>query len=266
MALRPLAAGARVTGIITLLTDFGTSDGYVAEMKGTLLRLAPGASVVDLAHDIPPGDIAAAAYAIGRSWRAFPPGTVHCCVVDPGVGTSRRALAGQAGGMAFTGPDNGLFTHVLASTSASLVELWPGRPASATFHGRDVFAPAAAKLALGAGLEDLGTPVRDPVLLRAPMLLHDGDDIVGEVVHVDRFGTLVTNLPGSLVRGGQVRIGAAVLPLRTTFADVPPRSPVAFIGSGGTVEVAARDARAEVVLGLGVGAEVRWSARTRTGG
>ena len=252
-----------MSAIITLLTDFGTSDGYVAELKGTLLRLAPGATVVDLAHDIPPGDIAAAAYAIGRSWRAFPRGTVHCCVVDPGVGTSRRALAGEAEDRAFTGPDNGLFTHLLASASASLVELWPVRPASATFHGRDVFAPAAAKLALGARLPDLGAPVSDPVLLRAPMLLHYGEDVVGEVVHVDRFGTLVTNLPGSPESGGDVRVGAMVLPLSTTFADVAPGRLVAFIGSGGTLEVAARDARADAVLKLGLGAEVRWKAGRR---
>ena len=255
-----------MTAIITLLTDFGSADGYVAEMKGTLLRLAPGATVVDLAHDIPPGDIAAAAYAIGRSWRAFPRGTVHCCVVDPGVGTSRRALAGGAEGQAFTGPDNGLFTHLLASTSAALVELWPVRPASATFHGRDVFAPAAAKLALGATLEDLGAPLKDPVLLRAPMLLHEGEDVVGEVVHVDRFGTLVTNLPGTLVKGGEVRVGSVVLPLRTTFADVAPGKPVAFIGSGGTLEVAARDARADAVLKLGPGSEVRWRGGMRPAG
>jgi S-adenosylmethionine hydrolase len=247
-----------MTAIITLLTDFGTADGYAAELKGTLLRLAVGVTVVDLAHDIPPGDVAAAAYAIGRSWRAFPSGTVHCCVVDPGVGTSRRALAGEAEGQRFVGPDNGLFSQVLTTASAAFVELWPVRSASATFHGRDVFAPAAAKLALGARLEDLGARVTNPLLLRSPMLLHDGSDVVGEVVHVDRFGTLVTNLPAGLGPRGEVRIGTVWLPLRATFADVKPGQPVAFIGSGGTVEVAARDARAEAVLGLGLGAEVRW--------
>jgi hypothetical protein len=250
-----------MSATITLLTDFGTADGYVAELKGTLLRLAPGAQIVDLAHDLPPGDVQAAAYAIGRFWRAFPAGTVHCCVVDPGVGTSRRALAMEAGGQRFTGPDNGLFTAVLAAGPVTVIELWPVSSASATFHGRDIFAPAAAKLALLAPLGDLGTPITDPVRLRLPQPRVGRGEVAGEVVHVDRFGTLITNLPaGALGPGGEVRLGSCTLPLRATFADVQPGEPVAFIGSGGTLEVAVRDARADAALGAGRGTEVRWSA------
>ena len=112
-----------MSAIVTLLTDFGTADGYVAEMKGVLLRLAPDVRVVDLAHDIPPGDLQAGAYAIGRSWHTFPPGTVHCAVVDPGVGTPRRALAAAVGGQFVVGPDNGLFTEVFAGGTTAIVTL-----------------------------------------------------------------------------------------------------------------------------------------------
>jgi S-adenosyl-L-methionine hydrolase (adenosine-forming) len=251
--------------IITLLTDFGAADGYVAELKGVLLRLAPAAVLVDVAHDFAPGDVPAAAYVLGRAWQAFPAGTVHLAVVDPGVGTARRALAGAAGGHRFLAPDNGLLTRVLEGHAAELVALDVPAGASPTFHGRDVFAPAAARLAADAPLATLGPAVVDPVLLPAARLEHRGGDLLGTVVHVDRFGTLITNLPGSrLAPEALVRIGAYDLTLRRTFADVARGEPVAFIGSGGTVEIAVRDERADAALGLTRGAEVR--ATVRAGG
>jgi S-adenosylmethionine hydrolase len=246
--------------IVTLLTDFGLADGYVAEMKGVLLRHAPGATLVDVTHEIPPGDVVAGAYVLGRTWRAFPEGTVHLAVVDPGVGSGRRALAGEAGGHRFVAPDNGILSRVLETGDARLVSLAVAATASSVFHGRDVFAPAAARLLAGGPLEALGPAVRDPVLLPPQRLERRGPDLVGEVVHVDRFGTLVTNLPGTAV-GAPVRIGAHVLALRATFADVAPGTPVALVGSGGTVEIAIRDGRADVALGAGRGAEVRATAR-----
>jgi S-adenosyl-L-methionine hydrolase (adenosine-forming) len=248
--------------IVTLLTDFGTADGYVAEVKGALLRGAPGATLVDVTHEIPPGDVAAAAYVLGRSWRAFPAGTVHVVVVDPGVGTDRRALAAEAGGHRFVAPDNGVLSRVLEAGGAYVVSLAMDAAASPTFHGRDVFAPAAARLLAGEPLEALGAAVRDPVLLPAPRLERRGDILVGEVVHVDRFGTLVTSLPGSSVgTRGTVRIGDHEVAFGRTFADAAPGAPVAFVGSGGTVEVAVRDGRADAVLGAGRGDEVRATAR-----
>jgi S-adenosylmethionine hydrolase len=246
--------------IVTLLTDFGTADGYVAEVKGTLLALAPGVAVVDVAHDIAPGDVAAGAYVLGRVWRRFPAGSVHLAVVDPGVGTDRRALAVEAGGHRFVGPDNGLLTDALGSRGRAVcLRAAPG--ASRTFHGRDLFAPAAAALARGVALEELGEAIGDPVRLPRPPLVREGKDVVGTVIHVDRFGTLITNIPHSRVAGrATVRLGAYDLALRGSFGDVPSGDPVAFVGSGGTVEIAVRDGRADVVLGASRGALVRATA------
>lgn len=248
--------------IITLLTDFGTADGYVAELKGALLRRVPAAVLVDVAHDVAPGDVAAAAYVLGRVWHGFPEGTVHLAVVDPGVGTPRRALAGEASGHRFVAPDNGLLTPVLEGRASVVVAVEVPAGASATFHGRDVFAPAAARLAAGEPLAALGPPVVDPLLLPPARLERQARDLLGVVVHVDRFGTLITNLPGAwLPAGALVRLGAYDLELRKTFANVAHGDPVAYVGSGGTVEIAVRDARADAALGLTRGAEVRATAR-----
>ena len=247
--------------VITLLTDFGTADGYTAEMKGVLVRLAPAAQLVDLAHDVPPGDIAAGAYSLGRAWRTFPAGTVHLAVVDPGVGTPRLAIAATASGHRFVAPDNGLLTHVLPKRAFEAVALAAPAGASSTFHGRDVFAPAAAALARGEPLSSLGNAITEPVRLPAARLQRRGTKLVGTVVHVDRFGTLITNIPGERVdASGPVRVGAYDAPMRATFGDVPSGEIVAFIGSGGMVEIAVRDGRADRVLGLSRGAEVAVSA------
>jgi S-adenosyl-L-methionine hydrolase (adenosine-forming) len=250
-----------VSAIITLLTDFGTADSYVGELKGTLLSLAPEAAVVDVTHDIAPGDVVAASYVLGRAWRTFPTGTVHLAVVDPGVGTRRRALAADVAGHRFVAPDNGLLSDVFAEAHADVVNLPVPATASRTFHGRDVFAPAAARLARGAALAELGAAVSDLVHLAPRRLRTERTDLVGQVVHVDRFGTLVTNVPGSaVVPGVAVRLGRHSVAVQATFGDVPAGSPVAFVGSGGTLEIAVRDGRAETVLGVERGAEVRVSA------
>ena len=244
------------TRLVTLLTDFGTADGYVGEVKGTILRLAPGTEIIDITHEIPPGDIAAGAYTLGRAWRAFPEGAVHLAVVDPGVGTARRAIAMTAGGHAFVGPDNGLLGEVMTA-AFNAVSLAVPAAASPTFHGRDVFAPAAAALARGEALAGLGERVESPVRLPRPLLEQRGDRTIGVVVHVDRFGNLVSNIPGAKAPpGALVRIGAYDVPLRATFGDVPSGDLVAFTGSGGTVEVALRDGRADTALGIGRGAEI----------
>ncbi len=247
--------------IITLLTDFGPADGYVGEMKGVLFSLAPGATLVDVSHDVPPGDVVAASYVLGRVWRAFPPGTVHLAVVDPGVGTSRRALAVEAAGHGFVAPDNGLLSDVFAAAEARVVSLPIPAAASRTFHGRDVFAPAAARLASGAPLRELGEAVSNLVHLPPRKLLREGAELVGQIIHVDRFGTLITNLPGADVAPGTaVQLANRALVLRSTFADVQSGEAVAFVGSGGTVEIAVRGGRADVVLGLSRGVEVRATA------
>jgi S-adenosylmethionine hydrolase len=243
--------------IITLLTDFGIQDSYVAEMKGVLLSRLPEAQLVDISHHVSPGDVRAAQYLLSRTWSHFPRGTVHVAVVDPGVGTERRALAAESGGHRFLAPDNGLLSFL--PEDARFVSLPVPAGASHTFHGRDVFAPAAATLAAGESLEALGTAVTRPVRVPLPAPRRDGTAIVGEVIYVDRFGTLISNIepsavsPGARIRVGDVEVGT----LQRTFADAARGALVAFVGSGGTIEIAVRDASAARKLGVGAGAEVR---------
>jgi S-adenosyl-L-methionine hydrolase (adenosine-forming) len=243
--------------LITLLTDFGLSDSYVAEVKGELLSRAPSAVLVDITHQVPPGDVRAGQYLLARAWHRFPSGTVHLAVVDPGVGTARRALAAEAAGHRFVAPDNGLLSFV--PDAARFVSLPIPEDAAPTFHGRDVFAPAAAALATGTPLERLGSPITDANHSPLPTPHHDGTALMGEVVYIDRFGTLVCNIPGAEVEPGvRIRVaGTDVGALRRTFGDVERGTLVAFVGSGGTVEIAVRDGSAARLLGVGVGAEVR---------
>src|SRR5688572_20467668 len=185
--------------IVTLLTDFGTADGYVAEVKGVLLSGAPDATIVDLTHDIPPQDIEAARLALARAWQRFPEGTVHIVVVDPGVGSARAALAVESRKRFLLGPDNGVLSPALLAGGADMVSLPIPSYASATFHGRDVFAPAAARLAAGELLSHLGAPFDSPVVRRTPDTKRRPDGaILGQVLTVDRFGNLVSNIGARL--------------------------------------------------------------------
>jgi S-adenosyl-L-methionine hydrolase (adenosine-forming) len=246
--------------IVTLLTDFGLSDSYVAELRGVILSAAPSATLVDITHAIPPGDIRAAAFVLGRAWQRFPAGTVHLAVVDPGVGTPRAALALRARSQFLVGPDNGIFTHVLRDTPVEIVTLPVPAHAAPTFHGRDLFAPAAAALATGVQLETLGPRFPDlPERLATAEPRYEGKSVIGEVVYVDRFGTLVTNLTAeqapayATVEVEDLDIG----PLRRTFADVAAGGLLAYLGSDGALEIAVRNGSAARRLGLGVGGQVR---------
>jgi len=241
--------------LITLLTDFGTADGYVGEVKGVLSSLAPNVTIVDVAHDVAPHDVDGARLALARYWRRFPEGTVHLVVVDPGVGSARGALAMLSEGRYLVGPDNGVLSPALLHASARCVSL--GVPASAapTFHGRDVFAPAAAQLALGAALETLGTEEGQPVIRRTPEATRrDDGGVQGEVITVDRFGNAVTNLLA--MRGGQVQVNGLSLLLRRTYADAASGEPMALVGSSGLVEIAVRDGNAAERLDLRRGSSV----------
>jgi S-adenosyl-L-methionine hydrolase (adenosine-forming) len=239
-----------------MLTDFGTADGYVAEMKGVLLSSAPGVHVVDLSHDIPPHDVETARLTVARYWQRFPTGTIHIAVVDPGVGSARRGLAVQSDGRCLTGPDNGVLSPALLIPGARVVSLPVPPGAAPTFHGRDVFAPAAAALARGAALESLGEPIDDPVIRRTPEPVREADGgLRGEVIVIDRFGNAVTNLLA--VHGGNVNVGSIEVPLRRTYADVEPGEPVALVGSSGLIEIAVRDGSAAATLGLTRGSVVK---------
>jgi len=246
--------------LITLLTDFGTRDSYVGEVKGTLLRLAPDATLVDISHDITPGDAGAGAYILSRIWHRFPAGTLHLVVVDPGVGSARAALAGQAAGHWFVGPDNGVLTPLLRHGEVVLVELPTPPDAAPTFHARDLFAPAAASLIQGAELTSLG-----PRLARAPTLLstatphYEAKSLVGEVIYVDHFGNLISNIAEEKIRNhATVEVeGMDLGPVRRTFGDVATGALLAYVGSGGTLEIAVRDGSASRRLGIGTGGRVR---------
>ena len=241
--------------VITLLTDFGTSDSYVAEVKGVLLSGTPGATLVDISHAVPPGSIATAAYLLGRTWRHFPKGTVHFVVVDPGVGTTRRAVAVGRDGHFFVAPDNGVLTPVLGAGA----EVWTlAEPvgASPTFHGRDLFAPATARLAAGASLAEVGALVLEPpVILPAPVPKYEGKKVHGEVLHVDRYGNLVTTFTTefiptyAILESEDMEVG----PIRRTFGDVAKGELLAYWGSSGFLEIAVRDGSAARRLGVGVG-------------
>lgn len=251
-----------VRRVVTLLTDFGTADGYVAEVKGVLLTDAPDANVVDLSHEIPPQDVECARLAVARYWRRFPAGTVHLVVVDPGVGSERAAIAVSSDGRLLVGPDNGVLSPAMLFPGAVAVRLPVSPDASATFHGRDVFAPAGALLALGVPLERLGPPHPHPVIRRtpAPTVLPSGS-IAGEIIAVDRFGNAVTNFVAP--RGGTVAVGELRLEVRRVYADVSTGEPVALTGSTGLVEIAVRDGRADVTLRLRRGSPVVFHPRTR---
>jgi hypothetical protein len=241
--------------IITLLTDFGTADGYVGEIKGVLLSEVPSATIVDIAHDVPAHDIEIGRLTVARYWRRFPRGTVHIAVVDPGVGSPRAALAIASDGRFLVGPDNGLLSPALLVGDVRVVELSVPSNAAPTFHGRDVFAPAAAQLTLGASVDALGSAVSNPVIRRTPEPHRaPTGELVGEVIAVDHFGNAITNLVG--FRGGHVVVHDRQIPLRRTYSELEAGEPGAVVGSTGLIEIVVREGRAVDQLALTRGTTV----------
>lgn len=254
-----------MTPTVSLLTDFGPGSVYVGQMHAVVKRIAPSAQVIDLAHDCPAGHIEAAAYILRRSVVHFAPGTVHVVVVDPGVGTSRAVLAARTDESLFVGPDNGVLTDVIADAEVRRIENGALMAAeiAPTFHGRDIMAPVAARLATGLSLEEVGPealPLQVP-----PELDFDEGGVTGRVLLRDHFGNLITNIPFDVLAqvggpGGavRVRIGTAFIDgLVETFADVAPGRALAYIGSGGNLEIAVNEGSAAEALGFGVDQEIR---------
>lgn len=245
--------------VVTITTDFGTSDGYVGEVKGVLCTRAPETVIVDVAHDVEPGDVRGAAWILGRIWSRFPSGTVHLAVVDPGVGGRRRPIAARIAGRWFVGPDNGLLTFVRQGSSvkeARRIDVTIGGSLpSNTFHGRDLFAPAAAHLSAGGDPRRIGPQIDRGSLvdLVLPRPGRRRDSLLGQVVHVDRFGNLITNLPNDeLTRSSRVLIsGVMVAGLSSSYDAVEAGQLLATLGSGGTLEIAVRDGSASERLGVG---------------
>jgi S-adenosylmethionine hydrolase len=271
-----MADGKR--SLITLTTDFGMQDGNVAAMKGIVLGLNPDATIIDLSHDIPAQDIADAAYVLRRTYAYFPPGTIHVVVVDPGVGTSRRAIAVQSDSALFVAPDNGVLTYVLqdlerAGQQLRIIHLTNAdywlTEVSNVFHGRDIFAPVAAHLSLGLPIDKLGPPITDPFTLPPPRFRCEPDHIAGQIMHVDRFGNLLTNIPGSalanLGRPIATRIGTVeIVDLRKTFGNGPPGEPIAYVDSSGHLAIAVVNGSAQAKLQCSVGQPVDVITHDRT--
>jgi S-adenosylmethionine hydrolase len=262
--------------ILTFTTDFGGGDAYVASMKGVALGICPGARLVDVSHALDPGDVEGAALVVEEARRWFPPGTVHVVVVDPGVGTDRRPIAVRAGGQSFVGPDNGVLWPVIASDVRAKVREVTAPSfrlpvLSATFHGRDLFAPAAAHLARGRRIEAAGPAVADPVRLDSFFATGSAGRLLGQVLRADRFGNLVTSVrvedlearfPGVPLPTLEVRVaGTLVDETATTYGHAPPGAPFVLLGSGGRLEVAVRDGSAATALRCGKGTPVTVARR-----
>jgi S-adenosylmethionine hydrolase len=254
--------------IITLTTDFGVRDAFVGVMKGVILGICREARLVDLTHDIAPQDVLEGALALEGAWRFFPVGTIHVAVIDPGVGSARRALALAANGHYFVGPDNGLFTFALGSGNWSAVSIEAAAyrlpQVSQTFHGRDIFAAAAGHLAAGVDVDRLGPALCDPQRIVIPGWRVDGAAIVGEVIGSDRFGNVLTSVPAEQVSNmmsrGRVTVeleGRDLGAVLACYADGATGVPAPIIGSAGRLEVFVNNGSAFAVLGAKRGAPVR---------
>jgi S-adenosylmethionine hydrolase len=258
--------------IITLLTDFGTADYFVGAMKGAILTVNPRATIVDLTHEVPAHDIQAGAFTLFAACEAFPPGTVNVAVVDPGVGSARRALVAECGGQLFVAPDNGLLSYIYKRAGKGRVFHATNRKyfresVSTTFHGRDIFAPLAAALSVGVEPSDLGVEISDPVRL-APLIPRIGDDgtIEASVIHIDRFGNCVTSITPrelsdeEIARGATLNVnGRMIRSFRRFFADGTSDTDELFAlwGSAGFLEIAAFQTSAADLLGARRGQMVR---------
>ncbi len=256
--------------IVTLLTDFGTADTFVGQMKGAILAVNPDVAVVDLTHEVPPQDVEAGAFLLATAYGAFPAGTVHVAVVDPGVGTTRRRLAVRTDRFYFVAPDNGVLSRVLdedPAGAAHAVEAahYLAREVSATFEGRDVFAPIAGWISKGTELSNLGPPAGPLVRLPAPAPLVAGAPATVRVAFVDRFGNVALDLSRRRLeawlgeRALALRVetpGGEVSSVRRTYAEAEGSAPFLLLNSAGYLEIAVREGRADRALGLARGAEV----------
>lgn len=263
--------------MITFTSDFGDSDWFVGVVRGVIHGICADARIVDLTHAVSPGDIARAAFVLEAASGDFPPGTVHLAVVDPGVGTTRRALAVRARGQLFVGPDNGVLDWALRDARAEVRALAESRffrpPVSRTFHGRDVFAPVAAHLAAGAVLEHLGPAVTDPVRLERPEPVMTGGVLTGRVLYMDRFGNALTDLNAGVIARAFPGLPLADLAVEVvdrlvdgideTYGDAPIGTLVAMMGSSGRLELAEVGGMAGERYGIGVRDAVRVRPRAK---
>lgn len=253
--------------IITLLTDFGLQDGYAAGMKGVILGIVPDARLIDISHLIAPQDIRSAAFVLYTACSYFPPRSIHLAVVDPGVGTDRRAIAVQTASRYLVGPDNGIFSLILAEENGCEARVLENpefhlKRVSRTFHGRDIFAPAAAHLARGVSFEAFGPPCT-PIICDWINPTNTKDGLEGEVIHIDRFGNAITNVKQGILektaplRQWTVQAAAAdPMPILNTYGHGHSGSTFALVGGSGAIEIAVNRGNAALKLGLQTGTKV----------
>jgi len=243
--------------IITLTTDFGTKDGYVGTVKGAIFSLNPRAEIVDISHEIPPQNIVAGAFCLFNSCSFFPKGTIHLAVVDPGVGSRRKALLVQTQKYFFVGPDNGIFSLALRREKLQkIIHLINSKyflyQISPTFHGRDIFAPVAAYLSLGIDPDEFGPQIKEIQNLPLPAVKKTKTNIAGQIIHIDNFGNLVSNVTAegfAEYKNMKVRIKKSVIPrLSRTFAEVRKGDLVAYMGSSNFLEIGIREGNAHLGL------------------
>jgi S-adenosylmethionine hydrolase len=256
--------------IVTLTTDFGTTDHFAGVMKGVIFGICPSAEVVDISHEIRPFEITEGAFVISQAYRYFPKKTIHVVVVDPGVGTARRPILMEAGGQYFVGPDNGVFSMIFTREKHKVREITAERyflkPVSQTFHGRDIFAPVAAHLAAGARPAQFGKAVDDYLRMTFEHPPRTGKRAwTGLILKIDRFGNLITNFrleefPDIQLRPFEMQVGIQkVSRLAENYANSEPGEVFLIVGSSGYLEVAANQSSAARVLGCGAGAPVELS-------
>jgi S-adenosylmethionine hydrolase len=254
--------------IMTLITDFGLQDGHVGAMKGVMHSIAPHNELVDISHHIRPQDIRGGAFVLLTAYPFWPPDTIHLIVIDPGVGTGRRAVAVQTDRGRFVGPDNGVLSYVLSREAVTVAvsltnpAYWH-HPVSPVFHGRDILGPAAAHMATGVPLAELGEAIAPETLIRFPVPVpnrHLDGHITAHVQHIDRFGNCITDLPGDWLRESAYwRIdvkGQMIEKVGQTFGDVPEGEPLALVDSTGYMAVAVRNGNAAQTMGLEIGTPI----------
>ena len=250
--------------IITFTTDFGLSDHVVAAIKGVILSVNPDAKLVDISNLIPPQDIFTGAFTLGKAWSYFPYGTVHLAIVDPGIGTARKGLAVDAGGHLFVSPDNGILTYVFEENPGFeayeiTAEHYYRRPVSSAFHGRDIYAPIAAWISKGVPLHQIGDRLQDPLRLQLPAIQRVKDTLIqGQILAVNRFGNLITNLkPTDVPCAYKILAGQReITSIRRTYQEGAPGEVFVVPGSTGYLEIAVKDGSAASVINIKAGSPV----------
>ncbi|MGO8880773.1 MAG: S-adenosyl-l-methionine hydroxide adenosyltransferase family protein [Desulfomonilaceae bacterium] len=254
-----------MAGIVTLTSDFGDRDGFVAQMKGVILGINPDAVLIDTTHSIEPFSSLDAALVVNGFFRYFPAGSIHLVVVDPGVGSNRRGIVVRSSGHYFVGPDNGVFSFIYSSDDSFEIREIENRTLMAlkphpTFHGRDIFAPVAAHLSNGMDFTEIGSIISGPERINQPRVVEMERGIEGKVIHIDRFGNLSVNIQSDMLERPveEINLGSLrIKKLSRTFSDVPDHEPLALINSFGLLEIAINKRSAADSLGVGIGARVK---------